>query len=208
MHSSHVGPGVVLVRCDPVRYDRCYWYMWVAQIVYIPQAAEPSLPRLTLLFHKKTEVAIWKGYLHPWSLQKWKGRASDTYLKQNSADKCSIVSGSLVGDVSNTAACTVLRPKGCKWSYNSCPFDSNLFVLYNLWRVNPCSMDCHVQIIRQPVARYSRRFIHTPWRRSGIMWDAKCIDTIPGPRVFVFEQEMSCHDHWWDGPSINRCSCK
>ncbi len=71
--------------------------------------------------------------------EKRKGRASDTYLKQNSADKRIIASGSLVGDVSNTAARTASRPEGCKWSNNSCPFNSTLFVLYNLWRVNPAA---------------------------------------------------------------------
>ncbi|KAK0433191.1 hypothetical protein EV421DRAFT_1684186, partial [Armillaria borealis] len=54
--------------------------------------------------------------------EKCKARISDTFdLKQTTTDK-------------RTATSSIQQtPAGCKWSSNSCAYDSVLFVIYNLW---------------------------------------------------------------------------
>ncbi len=83
--------------------------------------------------------------------EKRKGRNSDTFnAKQNTADKCTAASGSLAVTASDIAAHTVLRPAGCKWSSNSCLYNSTLFVLYNLWRVDPAAWTIAFKSFRNP----------------------------------------------------------
>ncbi|SJL05834.1 uncharacterized protein ARMOST_09170 [Armillaria ostoyae] len=70
--------------------------------------------------------------------EKRKDRVSDTFdAKQVTADKHSVIN--VPGCISDRAHMDppMERPIGCKWSNNSCPFDSSIFVLYNMWRINP-----------------------------------------------------------------------
>ncbi|SJL13220.1 uncharacterized protein ARMOST_16659 [Armillaria ostoyae] len=128
--------------------------------------------------------------------EKRKGRASDTFdLKHNTSDKRFLASGTPTGDVPSTAVISASRPAGCKWSNNSCPFDSTLFVVYNLWRIDPAawtvafnsfgnqwldilaeSFNKHIEKLYtlEEVKDYVRRKMHREY-----------------PRVFVFGQEMS-----------------
>ncbi len=128
--------------------------------------------------------------------EKWKGRASDTYLKQNSADKHIIASGSLIGDVSNTVACTVSWPEGWKWSNNSCPFDSNLFVLYNLWRINPAAWTVVFKSFGNPWLNIlANLFIHSG-EGQGLceMQNASTLFLVPGCSCLDRRQAMMIID--------------
>ncbi len=131
--------------------------------------------------------------------EKRKGRVSDTFdAKHVVADKRPVID--VPRYISNRirSGCIepqVERPVGCKWSNNSCPFDSSIFVLYNMWRVNPAvwsdkfrsfgntwldlsaeSFTNHISGLYtlEEVRDYVRRKMHRAF-----------------PRVFVFGQETS-----------------
>ncbi|KAK0433367.1 hypothetical protein EV421DRAFT_1718669, partial [Armillaria borealis] len=126
------------------RYSLLDAYREHVGYAYVPPALDPALrwsDAIPFDMTDATDIREWPKIFTPMKpAEKWNGRASDTFdLKHNTSDKRFLASGTPTGDVPSTAVISASRPAGCKWSNNSCPFDSTLFVLYNLWRIDPAA---------------------------------------------------------------------
>ncbi|SJL16899.1 uncharacterized protein ARMOST_20429 [Armillaria ostoyae] len=128
--------------------------------------------------------------------EKWKGRASDTFdLKHNTSDKRFLTSGTPTGDVPSTAVISASWPAGCKWSNNSCPFDSTLFVLYNLWRIDPAAWTVAFNSFGNQwldiLAESFNKHVEKLYTLEEVRDYVRCKMHREYPRVFVFGQETS-----------------
>ncbi|KAK0432436.1 hypothetical protein EV421DRAFT_1719531 [Armillaria borealis] len=119
--------------------------------------------------------------------EKRRGRASDTFdEKQYTSDK---------RHATDDTTQSTLRPVGCKWSNNSCPYDATLFVLYNMWRTNPTEWTAAFESVGNPrlvlLAESFRKYVDKLYTLEEVRDYVRRRMHRDYPAVFVFGVETS-----------------